>query len=61
MNANLDWNLYFGVNCNVDKIKEVGRKVPVSGNSVICCKVLTVSSTKLCARQLGPSSIRQAK
>lgn len=57
MNANLDWNLYYGVNCNVEKVKEVGRKVPYSGYSVIRCKVLTVSSTKLCARQLGPSSI----
>jgi len=48
MSPNLVWNP-IGLTSNAEKVKEVERVVPVFGNLVICCKFLTVSSTKLCA------------
>jgi len=49
MSPNLVWNPTIGLTSNAEKVKEVERVVPVLGNFVICCKFLTVSSTKLCA------------
>lgn len=49
MNHNLVWNPTKGLTSNAEKVKEVGRVIPVPGNLVICCKFLKVSSTKLCA------------